>query len=147
MCCITFFEFSLRYTTTGQSTDNSDHVLACANSGMWPEDVSYPGREEPWMPRQAPCSKARGWARPWTTPARSGWAWTGCSPGTRPWNGTPAPSRWASGRRRPGPPRRRRRIDAGLPCPPRKRRGGAGIWVKGAADLWISSVRSLSQRN
>lgn len=25
--------------------------------------------------------------------------------------------------------------------------GGGGIWVKGAADLWISSVRSLSQRN
>lgn len=107
----------------GESTDNPDRVLTCAHSAMRPEDISYPDREEPWTLRQAPRSKARGWARTWTNPAHSVGAWTVCSPDTRPWNGTPAPSRSASGRRRPGPRRQRRRSDAGLPWPRRSGRG------------------------
>lgn len=131
---------------TGQSPDILNHVPACVCSGMPPEDgcgsFSYPDREEPWTPRRVPCWTARGWARSWTNPARSGWAWTECSPGTRPWNGTPAPSRSVSGRIRPGPLQQRQRTDAGLPCPPQR-----GIWAKRAADLWVSAVCTLSQRN
>lgn len=107
--------------------------VCCLKAGT----EAYPDREEPWTLRRAPCLTAGAWAQTWTNSARSGWAWTGCSPGTRPWNETPAPSRAASGRIRPGPLLQKQRTDAGLPCLPQWDLGQASSWPLGQLRLFF----------
>lgn len=76
--------------------------------------TTHPATAEPTTPPPASHLTQPGRAQVWTSLSRRGSAWSGCSPGTAPWPGTPAPCRWASGRT---PRPQTQRSGATSPCP------------------------------